>query len=155
MDNKRNYYRALEWTHTFAMVHPAFVPVVAKLEAESGIDVEDIAKGVRLQCKDDECELYCSFQAYGTDFSFSFSLNPAGDRFRIGTDWCNFDDKGKVLLLRRLIFLAMRGTNRAKVQRYVRELMTKNKEIGHAALQKDPAIREAFEKAFAIKKDTE
>ena len=155
MDSKRNYYRALEWTHTFAMFHPAFVPVVAKLEAESGIDVEDIANGVRLQCKDDECELYCSFQAYGTDFSFSFSLNPAGDRFRIGTDWCNFDDKGKVLLLRRLIFLAMRGTDRAKVQRYVRELMTKNKEIGHAALQKDPAIREAFEKAFTIKKDTE
>jgi hypothetical protein len=98
------------------MLHGDLLTSIAKLQAASGIDPEDIADGARLQCNSEvECTVLVDLHTYGTTYGYAYQINPAGDRIKIRREWYPLDDKAKALLLRDVIVSCMRATPREKV----------------------------------------
>lgn len=90
---------------------------IAKLEAESGIDLEDLAKSAKVEVTDKGSKVVFSFDAYDKKHSYAFMLNPAQDRILIGTKYQPLNSMTKVLLFRTIIVPTMRGAPRDKLWR--------------------------------------
>lgn len=109
--------RLEDFLHNLTLVEGKSIQYIAKLEAESGIDLEDLAKSAVVEETGKSNKLVFNFEAYDKKHSTTFMLNPAKDRILIGTRYQPLNNMTKVLLFREIIVPAMRSAPRNKLWR--------------------------------------
>lgn len=143
--DQKKFVRIREWLHTVTMLQGSDLTQVAKLEYESGIDVEKVADGLKLVCDDGGCVIHSHFESYGRDFFEEFVLNPAADRFRMLNGWHDFSDHSKSRLLRYVMTKAMRGAPRESVIAQQKSHLKEAIENTKQNLKKHGFFQDAFE----------
>lgn len=147
------FVRIREWLHTITMLKGSDLTLVAKLEYESGIDVENLADGLKLVCDDGGCVIHSSFSAYGTDHHEEFVLNPAADRFRMLNGWHDFSEHSKSRLLRYVMVKAMRAAPREAVKQQQQIHLKEEIERTQQNVKKHGFFHDAFEAILKAEQD--
>lgn len=147
-----NFIRLREWLHTLTMLHGDLLTSVAKLQAASGLDPEDIADGARLSCNDEECVVLIDLHAYGTAYGYAYRISPAGDRIQIRREWYPLDDKAKALLIRDVIVSSMRAAPREKVIKQWKASTRQQLAAIKNVIDNDPEFRSMLEPVFKPEK---
>lgn len=93
------------------------VPIryTAKLEAESGIDLEDLAKSGKIVVEGEEVYVEFRFNAYTRNHYERFEVGADHSSIKVGKSFLPLNDDTKVLLIRELIVPAMRHATREEL----------------------------------------
>jgi len=88
---------------------------VSKLEAESGIDLEDLAKSSKIIVDSGKTFVEFRFNAYSRNHYERFEVGEDKSTIKVGKSFLPLTDDTKVLLIRELIVPAMRHATREEL----------------------------------------
>ena len=129
-------------------LHGDPLKVAAKMEYESGIDLERIKDGAAVVCEKEHCFIRIAFHAYGKDQLSVFHLNPARDRVMISQRWYELDDGAKALIIRRTAIEAMRSVPRANMLKQRDSYLTEQAATTRNKLKAPGTFQEIFGDVF-------